>query len=136
MNYKGKNIVFYDGYCVLCNTTARFILHFDKKQQFFLASLQSDETKKFLLQNQASILEKNSVIVFYDGKYYHSAEAVLLIFNVLGQPYRTLYRILKGIPLKYLEKIYQIVAKNRYRWFGQYDSCPILPEKFKARILN
>ena len=37
-----KLIVFYDGYCILCNRIIDFVIKYDKKEKILFASLQSD----------------------------------------------------------------------------------------------
>jgi predicted DCC family thiol-disulfide oxidoreductase YuxK len=52
--------------------------------------------------------------------------AVFKVLEALGGLWYFLY-VFKILPTIFLNWIYKSVAKNRYRWFGKKESCP-LPE--------
>jgi predicted DCC family thiol-disulfide oxidoreductase YuxK len=56
------------------------------------------------------------------------SEAVLEIFKVLGGIWRLMLP-LKYLPLAWRDKLYNFVARNRYRWFGRRNQCTIVGEE-------
>jgi predicted DCC family thiol-disulfide oxidoreductase YuxK len=34
-----------------------------------------------------------------------------------------------------LDHLYALIARNRYRWFGKYDTCALPPPKWRDRYI-
>ena len=134
MNNQEKTIVFFDGVCVLCNATVQFILKHDKHSRFYFASLQSDVAKEFLLHYVRDFEQKDSVLLWYKGKIFMESAAILKIAQILGEWF-CLFQVFWIVPDFVRDKIYGIVAKNRYRWFGKKETCMIPDEELKNRFL-
>jgi len=59
------------------------------------------------------------------GMIYTKSKAILFIVRQL--PYVKWIGILfQIIPTFILDHLYDRIAKNRYRWFGKHDACPLL----------
>ena len=63
------------------------------------------------------------------GQAYVKSEAVLRIARELPRWQRTW--IFQFIPRVIRDAIYDLVARNRYRWFGRRDAC-ILPNSDRS----
>jgi len=121
-------IIFFDGYCVLCNRSINWVIKRDKKQVFRFASLQG-KTATELLGNQLEGLD--SVVLFTEGNVYSHYQAVGLICKQLPFPYSL------GLGFYILPNfIYNWIARNRYRWFGKRETCRLPTEEEKARFLG
>ena len=116
-------VILFDGVCNLCNSTVDFLLKRDSKKQFRFASLQS-ETGEFLKHQYAIPEDSDSVILIKSGNIYFRAEAVFEIAGMLPYPWK-MAAFLKIFPKKTCDKLYDWIAKNRYRWFGKRESCRI-----------
>ncbi|MBW6460836.1 MAG: DUF393 domain-containing protein [Bacteroidales bacterium] len=115
-------IVFFDGICILCNRSVDFLIKNDKKGRLKFASLQS-EAADYLLSSDHIRPEFPETIIYYDnGRIYEKSTAVLKIFKELRQPFRAI-SLLLIIPRPIRDWLYDIVAKNRYRWFGKLKHC-------------
>lgn len=127
-----EKIVFFDGVCGLCNGFVDFLLPRVRKRKikdFYFSPLQGDFSKALLSEEKR---EKLDSIIFYDyGSYFEKSEAVLRVFQSLGGAYRILAFLISLVPRLMRDRIYDWIAKNRYLWFGQRDSCrlPSLEEK-------
>ena len=128
-------IVFYDGPCVICNWWVRKLCQWDKKDQLRFANLDGTLAKQFSQERNLDLSSIDSVVV-WDQMYSYAleAEASFMLFSRLGGFFVFL------TPLSYLPKgltngIYRIIARNRYNWFGKYDSCPLPDPKFKHKFL-
>ena len=127
------NIILFDGVCNLCNGLVKFMFKYDKKAVFSFASLQSEMAKDLL--KEAGITEvPDSVIVIREGKALVKSEAALYIIQKLGGFFRLLL-ILRFLPLSIRNKIYDEIAKRRYKWFGKKESCMIPTKEQRKRFL-
>lgn len=121
-----KILILFDGYCNLCNGAVQFILKRDKKEKFLFAGL-SWEIGEKLISQFPELEGADSIVVYRDGKVYKHSKAALIIAQNLGGfwPVTGVFRV---VPPFIRDAIYRWVAKNRYRWFGQKDTC-MMPEK-------
>lgn len=118
------NVILFDGVCNLCNGAIALIARRDKLHKFSFASLQSNVGRK--LCRQYGILKNNeSIIYIRRGKCLYESTAILNIFYDLKGIYRVMY-IFIVVPPPLRNLLYRLIARNRYRLFGQKDSC-ILP---------
>lgn len=115
-----KPIIFFDGVCHLCNGFVDFVISKDQAHQFLFAPLQGSTAEKHLSEKDRKSLE--SVILFSAEKTYHKSLAVILILGRLGFPFNLLL-VFRIIPAFLRDFIYSYIAKNRYSWFGEKDSC-------------
>jgi predicted DCC family thiol-disulfide oxidoreductase YuxK len=132
-------IVFFDGVCNLCQGSIRYLIKNDKKGVLKFASLQGDYAKDFIDQkdfvDQTEIHSMQS-IMFFDGKnLYKKSTAVLKLSSLIGGWHQLL---LLGyiIPRFLRDGLYNIVAKNRYRWFGKKDHCMLPSKELENRFLD
>lgn len=124
-----KYLVLYDGVCGLCNRTVQFILRRDRQDRFRYAPLQGPFAHEILARHGIDAGDLNTIYLVYDvGKpterLLSRSRAVLHILKVLGG----FWRLVAGfgvLPTSVLDAIYRWVSRRRYRWFGQYDRCPI-----------
>ena len=129
-------IVFYDGQCILCNRSVKFLLNQDIHQKLSFATLQSEFAQKILLSKEFKFDKIPESVVFFDGtKMFTKSDAV---FEALRQANgkKSWLSYFKIIPKFIRDFAYKIVAKNRYKWFGKADSCILPPEKWKDRFLG
>lgn len=121
MNSPQHHVVFIDGICVLCNRLSRILIRLDAKKQFLFSTLDSPYAKTTLLHPK-----EDSILVFSQkGMIYTKSKAILFIVRQL--PYvRWISILFQIIPTFILDHLYDRIAKNRYRWFGKHDACPLL----------
>jgi predicted DCC family thiol-disulfide oxidoreductase YuxK len=118
-----KPIILFDGFCNLCSGTVDFLLKHDKNLQFSFVALQSEKGKMYVLKFQIPS-STDSVVLIKANHVYFESDAALEIVRMLGFPWK-LAAFVKFIPKKLRDKIYRLVAKNRYRWFGKRETCRI-----------
>ena len=124
-----NNIIFFDGICVFCDSFINFIVKRDKKKLFKLCHLQSDLAQSFAKKNNF-VIDKNSLILFQNGKFFNKSSAVVVILRDLGGPWIAL-SLLLFIPKIIRDFFYDYFGKNRYRWFGKKESCTLdLKDRF------
>lgn len=126
-------ILFFDGICIMCNNLIRFVLRHDKKRLFKFATLQGKTAEKLLPPDYKNELK---TIVLLDDKGFHTeSDAILRLLLGLGGIF-SLVNIVKIIPKIIRDKVYRFIAKNRYSWFGTTESCALLNQEERRRILD
>jgi predicted DCC family thiol-disulfide oxidoreductase YuxK len=126
-------IILFDGICNLCNRSVRFIMRHDRSATFKFASLQSEVGQK-LLNQHPHLAHENSVILIADNRVFSQSTAALKIARQLDGGWKLLYAFIL-IPAPIRDFIYNIIARNRYRWFGKRDVCS-LPTQDQSRRME
>lgn len=126
-------VVLFDGDCHFCHWSVQFIIKRDPQLLFYFASQQSDAGRELLKENGVPE-EIDSLVLIENGKAYMKSTAVLRICRHLygGWKFFSLFRF---IPNPIRDAVYDLAAKNRYKWFGKKDSCPIPPVGIRKRFL-
>jgi len=130
-----KKIILFDGVCNLCNGAVQFILKRDKKDQFVFGSLQGSAGQAFLRQQSLPTIGFDSFILLDNGKVYTQSTAALKVLNYLGRGWQLLYAFMI-VPPFIRNGIYNLVAKNRYRWFGKREACMVPEPRWTQRFLD
>ena len=128
-------VILFDGVCNLCNGFVQFIIQQDPSGKFKFASLQSAYAREKLAGAAINQSNLDTVVFLHDGKLYTKSTAALKIARHLGNGWSLLY------PLVYLPKffrdgIYNLIAKNRYKWFGRQESCMLPSPDLSSRFLD
>ncbi len=79
--------------------------------------------------------ELNTIFLIKGGKIFKKSDAALEIARGLNGLWPAFY-IFKIVPSFIRNAVYDLIAKNRYRWFGKQDACMIPTPELKARFLN
>ncbi len=127
-------IVFFDGYCGLCNGLVDWLVRVDSKGLLKFASLQG-EAAADLISTASGQLFPETVIYLRDGMKFEKSTAVLLILADLGGLW-VIVKVFLIVPRFVRDWIYQIVAKNRYRFFKKRNTCRIPSPQEKDRFLS
>ena len=128
-------IVLFDGVCNLCHAAVRFILARDPGGRFRFAPLESETGRNLSADGIREGRSTDSVILVEDGATYVRSEAAIRIAARLSLPWRALV-VLRVVPRPMLDGAYDFVARNRYRWFGRKDFCPMPDDDKRDRFLG
>ena len=130
-----KDILLFDGACNLCNSSVNFIIDHDPKGRFKFAALQSEFGQKKLQELGFDQEEFDSLVLLSGDKVYKKSSAALRIAKKLSGLYPLLY-VFIIIPPFIRHGVYDIIAKNRYKWWGKRDSCRMPTPELKARFVE
>jgi predicted DCC family thiol-disulfide oxidoreductase YuxK len=126
-------IIFFDGVCNLCEGSVQFIIRADKKKRFRFASLQGKHGQELLASHNMPEAELHTFILKEDNKIYKRSTAALRVMKHLGGFWSVGYAFII-IPVFLRDAVYDLIARNRYKWFGQKKECwipdPALQERF------
>lgn len=130
-----QRIILFDGICNLCTSAVKFVLKRDKNSVFKFASLQSDAAKRLLNDMEVSDSDSGTIVLFDNGKVYTRSTAALKVCKHLSGlwPLMTVFMI---VPRFIRDWVYNLISKNRYRWFGKRDTCMIPSPEVKNKFLN
>ena len=134
---RSQSVVLFDGVCNLCNDWVNFVIDRDQSATFRFASLQSDEARELLesIGHELAIKSGPETILLVDsGQVYEKSDAVLRILAGLGRGW-AFSRLLRIIPRFVRDAVYDIVARNRYSWFGRTEVCRVPTEDLQSRFL-
>jgi predicted DCC family thiol-disulfide oxidoreductase YuxK len=129
-----KPIILFDGVCNLCTGSVQFVLKRDKEKRFLFASLQSGYGQNLLKQFDLPANAYNSFVLFQDKKIYTRSTAALKVFQELKR--WKWVKIFWVVPRFIRDGVYNLIAKNRYRWFGKKSECWLPTPELKARFLD
>ncbi|HMQ48338.1 MAG TPA: thiol-disulfide oxidoreductase DCC family protein [Saprospiraceae bacterium] len=133
-NTHSKAILLFDGVCNLCNGFVQFAIKHDPQGYYQFASLQSEAGRELLAAHHLPTHEISTVVLIEKGRVYTHSDVGLRMVRRFGGlwPLLTAFSI---IPKPFRDGIYNWVARNRYRWFGQRESCMVPTPELKSRFL-
>ena len=134
-------IVFYDGVCGLCNRLVQFLLKHDREGRLRFAALQSDFAEKVLRRHgfDPKDLDTVHVVENYDQpdeRVLQRSDAILRAGRELGGLWGASSSISRVVPRPLRDLVYRLVATNRYRVFGKFDTCMLPDPNQRSRFLD
>ena len=135
MNSTAPPVILFDGICNLCNASVDFVIKRDRQELFRFASLQGKAAQALLREYKLPSDTVNTVILVEGGKGYIRSTAALRIARHLPFPW-PLLSLLLAVPPFIRDLVYDVVARNRHRWFGRADTCRVPAPELRARFLD
>ena len=133
MNKEQRAIIFFDSECILCNRYVNFVIKHEKTKEFFFAPVQGKNYRDLEIDKEHPAIDS---IVLYDQHIYVKTKAILKIMAHMGLFLKLISFIASFIPTFLSDKVYDIIARNRYQWFGKTESCSLVPADYRKRILE
>ena len=115
-------VIVFDAMCVLCSANAQFVLRNDSRRLFRLTSMQSETGTALYRRFGMDPSNPDSLIVVTGDDVARDSDAVLAIYSGLGWPWRAMAAF-RVIPRLVRDPPYRWIARNRYRLFGQRETC-------------
>jgi predicted DCC family thiol-disulfide oxidoreductase YuxK len=130
-----SKLVLFDGVCNLCNSSIQFIIKHDRAAKFKFAPLQSPLAAQHLADLKVGNTPISSIIYIENDEVYQKSTAALKIAKHLDGAWPLLYAFMI-VPKFIRDRVYDLIAKNRYKWFGKTEACWIPTPELKARFLD
>mgnify|MGYP001315367447 FL=1 len=115
---KPQLVIYYDGICFLCSNLVDFSIRHDYEKKIQYSPLQSNYAKRTLNMDETSDID--TVIVKQGDTVFKKSEAAFIILKFLNHPLQYLRFV---IPRFLADKIYNLVSRKRYSWFGKKEKC-------------
>jgi predicted DCC family thiol-disulfide oxidoreductase YuxK len=128
-------VLLFDGVCNLCTGVVQFLVPRDPHGRIRYAPLQSDAGRALLDRVDRSGTDLDTVVLVEGERAYTKSAAVIRVAELLGWPYR-LATIGRVLPRRLRDALYDVVAANRYDWFGRNAQCMVPDEDLSDRFLE
>jgi predicted DCC family thiol-disulfide oxidoreductase YuxK len=135
-----RHLILYDGVCGLCQGLVQFVLRHDHGGRFVFAALQSPLAEEMLRQHGVEHVELNTFYLVANHGGEHPAlldrsDAGVFVLKELGGIY-AVARALGVVPRPLRDAVYNVIARNRYAWFGQPGQCLVPDDSVRSRFLD
>jgi predicted DCC family thiol-disulfide oxidoreductase YuxK len=128
------DVILYDGVCVFCSRWVRFVAARDTDRRFRFTAIQSGYGTRLAQAFGIDPHDPDTNAVVHGGKVFFKSDAALTVLSLL--PGWGCVRLLRLAPKPLRDAVYNLVARNRYRIFGKYDSCFIPDASFRTRVIE
>lgn len=126
-------VIVFDGVCVLCNGWVRFLLEHDRDGRYRFAAMQSPAGRVLLQRHGLDADDPVSFLLVADGSAWTDTEAIVRVLHGLGGYWRLAAGV-RLVPASLRDRLYRLVARNRYRWFGT-TTCHVPTSTQRDRFL-
>lgn len=125
-----KPIIIFDGNCVLCSASMQFILRQDRNRIFRFLAAQTPLGAALYRHFGLDPAAQESIILLESGQAYYKSDCAIRISGRLGLPW-SLIKAGAWLPEALRDPVYELIARNRFHWFGRRTSC-FLPDPAEA----
>jgi predicted DCC family thiol-disulfide oxidoreductase YuxK len=139
-------IILYDGVCGLCNRLNQFVLRRDREDIFRFASLQSPLAARILARHGVNPQDLDSVYVVLnhdltkeaqaDERLLPRSDAAIFVLKRLGGIWKVLGLFVQFLPRFLRDWGYRVVARNRYRVFGRFETCMLPSARDRSKFID
>lgn len=130
-----KNIIVFDGECVLCSGFFKFVVKHDRSQQFQFVIAQSDFGEALYAHYGLKAEDCDTNLVIIEGRLYERLHGFFEVMKILDFPWKIITTF-SVLPNSLLDWAYYKIARNRYRLFGRRDTCLVPDQSLKARFVD
>lgn len=133
-------VILYDGVCGLCSRGVRFVLKRDRESVFRFASLQSSAGREILARHGIAPDALDTFYVVRDfelagERVLSKSSAAIYTAERLGGVWKAA-TMLRVLPPRVRDLVYDMIARHRYRLFGRYDTCPLPEARYRDRFID
>jgi predicted DCC family thiol-disulfide oxidoreductase YuxK len=128
------DVILYDGVCVFCSRWIRFVAARDVQHRFRFTAIQSGYGTRLAQAFGINPDDPDTNAVIHGGVAFFKSDGALTVLSNL--PRWRWVRVLRAVPKPLRDKIYNLVAHNRYRIFGKYEECFVPDASFRARVIE
>lgn len=127
-------VILFDGVCNYCNSICNFIIKHDPGKHFRFAHLQSKAGRDLLAQYGFAPDMLDSVVLIENGAAYLKTDVTIHMARHLTGIVR--WAVLLRLVPRFIRNIgYDIIARNRYRWWGKQDACIVPTPDVRDRFI-
>ena len=130
-----RPIIVFDGHCALCSGWVSFVLRHDRAAAFRLLPAQTALGAALYRHYRLDPKDYETNILIADGDAFFKSESAIRMLERLGTPWSAA-RVLRLLPVLLRDRLYDIVARNRLRWFGRREACLISAPRYEDRFLS
>ena len=128
------DVILFDGVCVVCSRWVRFVVARDIHSRFRFTPIQSPYGSRLAQAFGIDADDPDTNAVIHGGVAYFKSDAALTVLSSL--PGWRWVRALFAGPQPFRDADYNLVARNRYRIFGKYQTCFVPDAAMRARVME
>jgi predicted DCC family thiol-disulfide oxidoreductase YuxK len=128
------DVILFDGVCVFCSRWIRFIVARDVAARFRFTPIQSPYGTRLAQALGINADDPDTNAVIHGGVAHFKSDGALTVLSLL--PGWSWVRVLFVVPRPLRDAVYNLIARNRYRIFGKYDTCIVPDASLRARVLE
>ncbi|HVY57318.1 MAG TPA: DCC1-like thiol-disulfide oxidoreductase family protein [Xanthobacteraceae bacterium] len=129
-----KGLILYDGDCMICSGWFRFVAKRDVERRFLFTAIQSEFGRALAVKLGIDPDDPATNAVLLDGQVHLRSDSALSVLAVL--PGWGWTRVLRIVPGSLRDRLYGLIARNRYRLFGTRESCDFGDAGLSDRIIR
>ena len=130
-----KPIIVFDGHCAMCSSWARRVLKSDRSGRYRLVPAQTPLGRALYVHYGLDPVHFETNILVENGRAYVKAESSIRMAKGLDFPF-SLATALRLLPRALADRVYDLVARNRFRIFGRTEQCMISLPGWEDRFLK
>ena len=129
-------IMVFDGFCGLCSNFIDFILRHDPNGDLRFLPAQSELGEALFAHYglKGDHNDYDTMLLIKDGQLFTKMDAGIWMISDLGWPWNSI-KTLRILPTSIGNMFYNLVARNRIKWFGARTTCRLPTPEEKARFL-
>jgi predicted DCC family thiol-disulfide oxidoreductase YuxK len=134
-------VLFFDGECGLCNRLVRTLLRWDRRGALHFAPLQGPSAQAYLRRHGLPTEDFDSLIFVPAWsrrdrpEFLVRTDGALAALEACGRFVRTA-RLLRRVPSRARDAGYRVIARLRYRIFGEWRPRPLENPDWRQRFLD
>ncbi|MGY3486227.1 putative DCC family thiol-disulfide oxidoreductase YuxK [Bradyrhizobium sp. USDA 4011] len=128
------DVILYDGVCIFCSRWVRFVIARDTARRFRFTPIQSGYGTRLAKTFGIDPDDPDTNAVVHDGIAWMKSDAALTVLSHL--PGWRWTRALFAVPKPLRDAVYSLIARNRYKIFGKYETCFVPDADLRGRVLE
>ncbi|WP_165784295.1 thiol-disulfide oxidoreductase DCC family protein [Zhengella mangrovi] len=128
-------IMVFDGVCVFCSSGARLVRRHDRRGVVRFAHAQSGLGGRLYRHYGWDPDRFETNLLLWDGRVHSKWATLAAMGRIMGGPWGLL-RCCALVPDIIGDRVYDFIARNRYRVFGRTANCAIPDAAMKSRMID
>ena len=128
-------LIVFDHECIFCSSFVRFVFARDRDAFFRFTSAQGPIGQRLYQHYGLDPVDFSTNLVIINGQLFSKLEGFAEVVRRFAFP-GSLLSAVGRLPRWLGEPVYDLIAKNRYRIFGRYETCMMPSPGLKARIID
>ncbi|WP_426438446.1 thiol-disulfide oxidoreductase DCC family protein [Bradyrhizobium genosp. P] len=133
-NWPDDDVILYDGVCIFCSRWVQFVIARDAARRFRFTPIQSDYGTRLATAFGIDPDDPDTNAVVHGDVARLKSDAALTVLSLL--PGWGWTRALFLVPKPLRDAVYSVIARNRYKIFGKYETCFVPDADMRARVLE
>lgn len=127
-------VVAFDGECLMCSRSVRFLAARDRNKRLRFVTLQSPLGQD--MERRAGTAKLSTMIMKKGDQVLSRSDGALAALQALAGGWALLAGIARLFPRTLRDALYDFIAARRHRWFGKGDACAMPSEALRERLIS